>query len=121
MHLGDYILNEIKLLQIMISNVKAPPKDGSLLLMLVKGDNFDYPTEDSDTFWTIGYNSLEDTGEDTWYMVGWDWSFDEFCHVEYSKKKQKGTSKAASTLDILAWVKVPSTSITDINNTLTEV
>ena len=57
-----------------------PPKDGTMVCLLVdySGDG-GAPLEDALTAWTIGYNTLADTGEDEWIMVGWDWCHDCYC------------------------------------------
>ena len=57
-----------------------PPKDGTMVCLLVdySGDGV-APLEDALTAWTIGYNTLADTGEDEWIMVGWDWCHDCYC------------------------------------------
>ena len=57
-----------------------PPKDGTMVCLLVdySGDG-GAPLEDALTAWTIGYNTLADTGDDEWIMVGWDWCHDCYC------------------------------------------
>ncbi|MBC7169062.1 hypothetical protein [Phenylobacterium sp.] len=78
------------------NSMDAAPRDGRLLRLLV-----DYspeanaaeieqmsaagylwphtPFEDTcETAWTVGFNSLENTGEDKWQFVGWHWSQDCF-------------------------------------------
>ena len=52
-------------------------KDGRYLLLVVKNslvplqDVVEYST-------TIGFNAKQETGEDTWFLVGWSWTADEF-------------------------------------------
>lgn len=57
-----------------------PPKDGRMVCLLVdySGDGA-APLEDALTAWTIGYNTLDDTGEDEWILVGWNWCQDCYC------------------------------------------
>lgn len=57
-------------------------KDGNLYLLLVRTSNVNNPTEDDDYHRTIGFNSLDDTGEDKWFTAGWCWSHDNFTHNE---------------------------------------
>lgn len=53
------------------------PKDGRLLKLLVKFD--ENSLDDSlEPVWTIGFNNLDNTGEDNWQFVGWDWCGDTF-------------------------------------------
>lgn len=56
------------------------PKDGTMVCLLVdySGDGA-APLDDAKTGWTIGYNTLVDTGDDEWIMVGWDWCQDCYC------------------------------------------
>lgn len=78
--------------------VDLAPRDGTMLRLLVdyseaanaaeiaqmNADGYLWPhtplEDTADTAWTIGFNSLENTGEDTWQFVGWSWSQD--CYVE---------------------------------------
>lgn len=76
--------------------VTPPPKDGTMILLLVKrieGDDNWHPTEDAEVFRTMGYNGLEDTEEDEWFIVGWDWCQD--CFVNSSG-------------EIIGWMPMPS-------------
>lgn len=57
-------------------------KDGNLYLLLVRTADTGNPTEDDDYHRTIGFNSLDDTGEDKWFTAGWCWSHDNFTHNE---------------------------------------
>lgn len=59
----------------------APPKDGTMVCLMVdySGDG-SAPLEDKQIGWTIGYNTLADTGDDEWVIVGWDWCQDRYCH-----------------------------------------
>jgi len=57
--------------------MESAPKDGTLLRLLV--DFEDHATEDSaEPCWTIGGNSLDNTGVDLWQFVGWNWTHDCF-------------------------------------------
>ena len=57
-----------------------PPKDGMMVCLLVDySEDGESPLQDALTAWTIGYNTLADTGEDEWIMVGWDWCHDCYC------------------------------------------
>lgn len=58
--------------------MNQPPKDGTLLLLLVKSSDDNHPTEDQEFFRTIGFNNFENNGEDLWQCAGWDWCHDEF-------------------------------------------
>lgn len=60
--------------------IETAPKDGTMMRLLVNyaGPFGDHPLEDAETAWTIGFNSLEDTGEDAWQFAGWSWSQDCF-------------------------------------------
>lgn len=61
-------------------SMSGAPRDGTIVRLLVKYDRDDgwSPLEDADEAWSIGFNSLENTGEDRWQIVGWDWSSDRF-------------------------------------------
>lgn len=76
--------------------VALAPRDGTMLRLLVDysheanaagiakaaDDSFIWPhTSFADTdgqAWTVGFNSFDDTGEDEWQFVGWNWSQDCF-------------------------------------------
>lgn len=70
-----------------------PPKNGDLLLLVVRSDHSNHPTEDDEVFRTIGFNNLENTGEDMWECAGWKWCGDEFVQT---------------TGEIIAWMEMPS-------------
>ena len=55
-------------------------KDGTLVVLIAQGG--DHPTEDADTFRTIGFNNLENDGEDKWVMAGWCWVHDHFTQAQ---------------------------------------
>lgn len=57
------------------------PRDGTLVrLLLDYSDEENWvPLEDKIQAWTIGCNTLADTGDDEWIIVGWDWSQDCWC------------------------------------------
>lgn len=56
------------------------PKDGTLLRLFVdySGENASGSLEDAEQAWSIGFNSLDNTGEDVWQIAGWDWCQDCF-------------------------------------------
>ena len=65
--------------------IESAPKDGRILQLLVRYDRDaecdDHPLDDEAwerPGWTIGFNTLGDTGEDCWRMAGWCWSHDHF-------------------------------------------
>lgn len=60
--------------------VKTAPKDGSMLRLLVDYEGVEnlMPLTDDNQSWTIGFNTLEDTGDDEWIIAGWNWSQDCF-------------------------------------------
>jgi hypothetical protein len=83
-------------MQFINSKNVPPPKNGNLLLLLVAANYDDdncHPTEDNDTFVTIGSNSGDDNGEDEWIMAGWDWCSDEFTNT---------------TGEIIGWLELPN-------------
>ena len=53
-------------------------KDGRFIFLFVDYSTGHGPLEDSMVAWTIGFNSLKDTGEDYWNLVGWSWEQDHF-------------------------------------------
>lgn len=58
--------------------MSTAPKDGTMLRLCVQFKNASF--EDSnDPCWTIGFNSLDSTGEDRWQFAGWDWCHDVIC------------------------------------------
>lgn len=72
--------------------METAPKDGSMVLLLVEHDGTSF--EDSDEpGWTIGFNNLGNTGEDTWQFAGWDW-----CQDNYTQ----GVGKPVAWLPMLA-------------------
>lgn len=54
------------------------PKDGRKVWILVDYAGGAHPLEDERYAWTIGFNTLRDTGEDEWLFVGWSWQQDLF-------------------------------------------
>ena len=69
-----------RLVEATMTDQLDPPKDGTMVCLLVDySGNGGAPLEDALTAWTIGYNTLADTGEDEWIMVGWDWCHDCYC------------------------------------------
>ncbi|AVS75643.1 hypothetical protein [Paracidovorax cattleyae] len=72
--------------------METAPKDGTMVLLLVEHDGTSF--EDSDEpGWTIGFNNLGNTGEDTWQFAGWDW-----CQDNYTQ----GVGKPVAWLPMLA-------------------
>lgn len=63
--------------------IETCPKDGTLVLLLFRknGEHENWPTEDSGTWRTIGFNSAENNGDDFWQFAGWGWCHDQFTHV----------------------------------------
>ena len=55
-------------------------KDGKMLLLEVQDGS--HPTQDNNSFITIGFNTLKDTGEDKWHLAGWCWSHDHFVETD---------------------------------------
>lgn len=86
---------------------KPAPKDGSLLILLVKlnpdTENW-YPTEDSHIFRTIGFNSLIDTEEDVWQCAGWCW-----CNDHFTDASNIDTN---TDIEVLGWLPLPENNIT---------
>jgi hypothetical protein len=60
--------------------IDLAPRDGTFLRLRVRYEPHSgkswTPLEDAELSWTIGFNNLENTGEDRWQVVGWDWSQD---------------------------------------------
>jgi hypothetical protein len=55
------------------------PKNTTMIWLLVdySGEGCN-PLEDETQGWTIGFNSLDDTGIDEWQFAGWNWQQDIF-------------------------------------------
>lgn len=53
-------------------------KTGKLVWLLVDYREGEHPLEGALFSATLGYNSLADTGEDEWKLVGWCWTHDHF-------------------------------------------
>lgn len=62
------------------TSLSDPPKDGRMLCLLVDYSDGDHPLEDAKQAWTIGYNTLADTGDDEWLIAGWSWEQD--CYTD---------------------------------------
>lgn len=79
---GSFIAKAAKA---MPEGIETAPRDGSMLRLLVKFDHDNQdcnPLEDSaEPSWTIGFNTLKDTGEDHWHIAGWSWEQDCFCET----------------------------------------
>lgn len=63
--------------------IELAPRDGQILRLLVRYREDEEPghwtpLEDDFVSWTIGHNSLDNTGEDRWAFVGWDWCQDHY-------------------------------------------
>lgn len=60
--------------------VITAPKDGTMMRLLVDytGEDSSGRLEDEDQAWTIGFNDLDNTGDDEWKFAGWCWSHDHF-------------------------------------------
>lgn len=56
--------------------IDTAPKDGKMIRLLV--DYTENSLDDAIRVWTIGFNALEDTGEDEWKFAGWNWCQDCF-------------------------------------------
>lgn len=56
------------------------PRDGTLVWLLIdyRGEQGDHPLDDAEFAWTVGFNNLENDGEDEWRFAGWCWSHDHF-------------------------------------------
>lgn len=55
-------------------DMKAAPRDGTLLQLLVKDHNGSF--DDANPSRTIGFNNFDDDGEDAWIFPGWNWEND---------------------------------------------
>lgn len=64
------------------NDIDTAPKDGTMLRLLVMYDENDLEDAPENGTPTIGFNSLEDTGEDYWNIAGWCWCCDEFTRGE---------------------------------------
>lgn len=60
--------------------IETAPKDGTMLRLLVDYEGVEnwMPLTDDNQSWTIGFNDLQNIGEDEWVFVGWNWSQDCF-------------------------------------------
>ncbi|MFC3059482.1 hypothetical protein [Paenirhodobacter populi] len=58
--------------------IDTAPKDGRMVFLLVDYTDGAAPLDDAEIAATIGFNCLDDTGEDEWHLVGWNWSQDCF-------------------------------------------
>lgn len=62
-------------------DIKDAPRDSTMLRLLVdySGDEACHALEDSDQpSVTIGFNQFDHTGEDEWFIAGWNWQQDRF-------------------------------------------
>ena len=64
--------------------VETAPKDGAMIRLLVDYEGVEnwMPLTDDNQSWTIGFNDLQNVGEDEWVFVGWNWSQDCFQNGE---------------------------------------
>lgn len=60
-------------------SIEDAPKDGRILLLMVDYAGGGGPLDDSAVSWTIGFNTLLNTGYDKWHIAGWDSTHDCFC------------------------------------------
>ena len=76
----------------------SPPKDGTFFLLLVKPSrDSGCHLEDSEVFWTIGFNDFDDNGDnDTWRCVGWSWCHDEIVETTLTVE------------EIIGWLPMPT-------------
>lgn len=58
--------------------IDTAPRDGTMLRLLVDYRNGDFPLEDANEAWTIGFNIFDSTGSNEWRFAGWDWCQDRF-------------------------------------------
>ena len=61
-------------------SIDTAPTDGTMVRLLVDYSDGGAPLEDEHPLsWTIGFNNLDNTGEDRWQFAGWSWEQDVFC------------------------------------------
>jgi hypothetical protein len=53
-------------------------KSGKLVELVVDYRDGDHPLQDGILACTVGFNTLDDTGEDEWKFAGWCWTHDHF-------------------------------------------
>jgi len=58
---------------------ETAPKNGTIVELMVDYTDGGGPLHDAIVACTIGWNSLSDTGEDEWQIVGWSWEQDCIC------------------------------------------
>jgi len=58
--------------------IETAPKDGTLLLLLVDYQMGEHALENELVARTIGFNNLDNDGEDEWKFAGWCWAHDHF-------------------------------------------
>jgi hypothetical protein len=67
--------------------IETAPKDGTLLLLLIKETEISKDSLDDvftgDYSRTIGINNLDNDEQDRWQIVGWDW-----CHSIFVDKEE---------------------------------
>src|SRR5262249_12905035 len=63
--------------------ISTAPKDGTLCLLLISPYEREKALEDTEACSiSIGFNNLENDGEDCWKFAGWCWSHDHFTEGE---------------------------------------
>lgn len=62
--------------------LSTAPKDGTLLELVVDYTDGHHPLHDALIAPTIGFNDLDNTGEDEWRFAGWCWCNDHFTQGE---------------------------------------
>ena len=59
--------------------MSTAPRDGTMVRLLVQFTNHGVNDGfDSGPAWTIGANTYDDSGDDEWFIAGWDWQQDCF-------------------------------------------
>lgn len=58
--------------------METAPTDGTLVLLLVEGEDAGHRTEDDVRWRTIGGNNGDNDGEYRWQFAGWSWEQDHF-------------------------------------------
>lgn len=66
---------------------ETAPMDGTIIELNIEYTNGHSPLHDAIVAPTIGWNSFDDTGDDCWEIVGWDWSQD---HIRNGRGKILG-------------------------------
>ena len=60
--------------------IDLAPRDGRMLRLWVRynadSEEAWTPLDDAEESWTAGFNNFDNTGDDRWQFIGWDWSHD---------------------------------------------